>query len=102
MASLGAQGAVFLCPSKPSIIAAGAVRNEYRWHSQKTAAGTIAAAVAVEEGRLELETLRVPFAGEKATAVSSHPAAAAVERGELVLRFKPVVQLADFDCLSGP
>ena len=63
-------------------------------YSQKTAAGTIDAAVAVEEGRLELETLRVPFAGEKATVASSHPAATSVERGELVLRFKRVVQLA--------
>jgi len=63
-------------------------------YSQKTAAGTIDAAVAVEEGRLELETLRVPFAGEKATVVSSHPAAASVEGGELVLRFKRVVRLA--------
>jgi uncharacterized protein (DUF608 family) len=63
-------------------------------YSQKTAAGALEAALAVEEGRLELETLRLPFAGEKATVVSSHPASPSVERGELVLRFKPAVQLA--------
>jgi uncharacterized protein (DUF608 family) len=64
-------------------------------YSQKAAAGTIDAAVAVEEGRLELETLRLPFAGGAAAKVgASHPAAASVEGGELVLRFAPPVQLA--------
>jgi Glycosyl-hydrolase family 116, catalytic region len=69
-------------------------------YSQKTAAGGIDAAVAVEEGRLELETLHLPFGGEKASAVSSHPAAASVEGGELVLRFKPMAQLAAGDKLT--
>jgi hypothetical protein len=69
-------------------------------YSQTAAAGSIDAAVAVEEGRLGLETLRLPFAGEKATVVSSHPAAASVERGELVVRFKPAVRLAGGDKLT--
>jgi non-lysosomal glucosylceramidase len=64
-------------------------------YSQKIAAGAIDAGVAVEEGRLELETLRLPFAGEAAKVSASHPAAASVERGELVLRFKPPVELVE-------
>ncbi len=69
-------------------------------YSQKTTAETLEAAVAVEEGRLKLETLRLPFAGETARVKASHPAAASVERGELVLRFKPAAALAAGDKLT--
>jgi hypothetical protein len=58
------------------------------------------AAVAVEEGHLELETLRLGFAGEVTKVQASHAVEASVERGELLLRFKPPVQLAAGDKLT--
>lgn len=63
-------------------------------YSQKTAAGTIDATVAVAEGRLELQTLRLPFAGASPKVTASHPAQASVDQDELVLRFTPPLQLA--------
>jgi len=69
-------------------------------YTQKSVAGTIDAVVAVEEGRLGLETLHLAFAGEVAKLSTSHPAASSVEAGELVLRFKPGVQLAAGDKLT--
>jgi uncharacterized protein (DUF608 family) len=69
-------------------------------YSQKRAGEAMDAAVAVEEGHLELETLRLGFAGEVTKVQASHAVEASVERGELLLRFKPPVQLAAGDKLT--
>jgi non-lysosomal glucosylceramidase len=62
-------------------------------YSQRSTPGTLEAEVAVEEGGLEVGTLRLPFAGAAAEVTASRPAAAAVEGGELVVRFKPEARI---------
>ncbi|MGE5644636.1 MAG: GH116 family glycosyl hydrolase [Acidobacteriota bacterium] len=57
-------------------------------YSQTAAAGVLQAAVAVEEGELELRRLRIPFSGSRARVQCRVPLKAVVDRGVLLLEFE--------------
>jgi hypothetical protein len=80
-----------------SLFTAGSCWGTYR---QDLSRQRLAATVSVEEGRLELAALDLPFMGRAAKVSCAFPAAATVGSGTISLRFRRPVVLTQGESLA--